>query len=180
MENFWPHFWSEVASGTLIGGLVAWLISKARRPALEVSLEIATGTQGNYKLMFSIINNGRVTLRENEIYWHIYIDRVLESSVSSKNEWWVILDGKSYRYFQGTLELPCFRGSSTNCFEIPVIVKNVNVDVLELDYYYSLSTVYGFFPRPPFIKRIFRKTKVAPGGNPFVHRPIGKIKLKSI
>jgi len=155
-----------------------WLLSKAKRPNVEVSLEIGSGTQGKYTLMFSIINNGRVTLRENEIYWHIYIDQVLEPTKLGEREWGVGLDGKPYRYFQGALKLPCFQGSSTDCFEIPVVARGVAV--LDLDYYYSLSTAYGFFPRQSLVAKLFGRAKAAPGGNSFVRRPIGKIKLKSI
>lgn len=178
LDNFWPNFWATVSAGTILSGLVTWLVSKAKRAKLEVSLEVASSTQGNYTLMFSVVNAGRVSFREQEIHWHVYFDERLSIKAPSKGWSQVGVKGKPYWCFKGSLGLPCFSGSSTYFFEIPVNAKGIAI--LDLDYYYSLSTIHGFFPRWSALEWLLRTRQFAPGGNSFIQMPLGHIKLKSI
>lgn len=176
-DGFWPNFWSTVLAGTLLSGLISWLIAKARRPKLDVSLEFGVSTGGRYTLMFAVINRGKISFSEREIHWQIYFDECLNIE-SPPSDWTQVgLNGKSFWCFKGAVELPCFAGSFTYFFEIPVIGNNVAV--LDLNYYYSLSTVRGFFPRQSIVSRLLGRQEVAPGGNQFVRMPLGEIKLKA-
>lgn len=176
-DDFWPNFWSNIIAGAIFGALLSWVVSKTKRTNLEVALQIATGLHGNYTLRFMVLNNGNVSLQANEIYWHVYFDRELETS-PEVGFTGVILRNKMYKYFNGPLALPCFSNSSANCFEIPVKLKQGCID--ELQYFYSLSTSKGFFPRLSIWQMIKRNYELAPGNPEFVKAPLGLITKVSI
>ena len=176
-SNFWPNFWSTILAGTLIGAALSWILSKMRRASLEVTLEIASGLHGYYTLKFSVLNTGNVSFAHDEIYWHVYFPMNVKPENQDRLQL-VALNAAPYYCFQGSLTLPCFRKASTMCIEIPVRVKDVAI--LDLTYFYSLSTTQGCFPRPTFKDRKKDIRDMALGSNAFVRMPLGTITKKSI
>jgi hypothetical protein len=176
-NDFWPNFWSTVISGTIFGGILSWIISKSKRTNLEVVLNIGSGRHGNYTLNFIVLNSGNVSFEANEIFWHIYFDWELETA-KTMGFTGVVLRNKPFKYFNGSLSLPCFRKSSALCFEIPVKFNKDDID--KLRYYFSLSTSHGYFPKPSIWQVIMKKYDVAPGTTEFVKLPLGQIKKITI
>ncbi len=177
-DSFWPNFWATVLAGTLLSGAISWLLSKAKMPKLDVSLEFTVSTGGRYTLRYSVLNLGRVSFDEKQIHWHVYFDEALKVESPPPDWAQVILDGKSFWYFHGAVELPCFSGSATSFFEIPIIEKGVTM--LDLHYYYSLSTVRGFFPQQSILSWLRGRRRFALGGNQFLRMAVGEIKSKAI
>ncbi|HKQ04144.1 MAG TPA: hypothetical protein VJ464_03360 [Blastocatellia bacterium] len=153
--NFWPGFWANLVSsfivGILITAFISWIIKKRNKAEARILFNLISHESNPREAEFSffIKNTGRVAFKENEIYWHIFVQGTpppegipLHRPESQWIRGSITVDGLNFTHYSSLLPAPVFPGVMLHLFSIDGIILST-----EKLFFYYLSTAHGYFPR---------------------------------
>ncbi|GGI50429.1 hypothetical protein GCM10011425_16410 [Mucilaginibacter galii] len=169
---------ASLIAGILITFLITYLISRIKKPKLEIGLVIGTGTQRTNHFDFYCINTGSTGLMPNQIQWQIYFETIF--NIENQEVGWMqsVINGKSYNVLNGVNSQPCFPDSSCSILSLSVVRDKVfpYSTITEVPFYYSFSTIDGQQKNRDF----WKKNPKMFYNNGFINKQMFKISKISI
>lgn len=164
LNNFWSSFWAGVCVAGLFSILFVRMSDYYKRPKLTLVLVKGDNEGRNLDCMqIRIRNNGRTTLKQNEINWHLYISSDLDfdflcdpnkilhykAEFAGNSE----ILGKEYKHYRNYNIDPTF--SEREITILKLRLKNLKGKRHRI--YYHFSSVVGLQPRRVWKKFWYRK-----------------------
>jgi len=149
-ESFWPNWWASFSAdlivGVLLTGVIAWVIRKRQRVDLTMGTTLRVMENGGTRAFFSIINEGNVVMRKDDVHYHIFVrEQQIPVKVLNRLDHLrrVRFRGDMYVEIKGTLNSSIFPGRATYVEDVEMQSTNFELR----DFIYYLSTASGLFPR---------------------------------
>jgi len=162
MEVFLNNFWSSFLAGVCVAGLFSILFVRMsdyyRRPKLKL---VCTKERSNGFdwMCIRIRNNGKTSLKQNEINWHLYVSSKLDFDFLEieryKGEFVgnSMIFGQKYKHYRNFNIYPSFPEREISILKL----RLDNLDNKRYRIYYHFSSVVGLQPRRVWKKFWYRK-----------------------